>query len=92
MGKLCKNWVKHTNDFQNLLTLTILFYRFRNPNPSENIQNVDKWEPVRSEKLEYYNIKNYDTMKMEENLYEDRVKFWRSLPTDPERTKIRDEL
>ncbi|KAF2892971.1 hypothetical protein ILUMI_13205 [Ignelater luminosus] len=65
-----------------LTTLWTNFVITGNPTPVTNNILPSKWEPVQSENLEYYFIKNVTHVKMEKELFWDRIRFWKSLPID----------
>ncbi|KAF2902140.1 hypothetical protein ILUMI_04048 [Ignelater luminosus] len=75
-----------------MTTLWANFARTGNPTPDVSDLIPTKWEPIKTDKLEYYFIKNGTFLYMDENLYSERAKFWRSLPIDFRRERIRDEL
>lgn len=64
---------------------------FRNPTPQINELITTKWTPIKTEKLEYLHI-DAETLEMKDALFEKRVEFWRSLPLEPKKKGIKDEL
>ncbi|KAF2883617.1 hypothetical protein ILUMI_22551 [Ignelater luminosus] len=64
-----------------LTTLWTNFAATGNPTPTTDATIPLKWEPVKSENIEYYLIKNVTDLTMKERLYWDRISFWDSLPT-----------
>lgn len=89
------NYKPNESDKKMIDVLTTLWKNFAKtgkPTPENDPLFPTKWNPVQSEQLEYYFIKSNTDMKMAKNMYLDRVKFWRDLPTDSRRTEIRDEL
>lgn len=72
--------------------IALILWFFSNPTPDVNNLIPTKWKPIKSDKFEYYFIKNGSVLYMDENLYSERAEFWRSLPIDFRRERIRDEL
>ncbi|KAK4880601.1 hypothetical protein RN001_008747 [Aquatica leii] len=69
-------------DHQMIDVMTRLWYNFAstgNPTPKLDYLISTKWDPVMSDDVEYYFIENSKTMKMKQNLYEERFQFWKNL-------------
>lgn len=54
--------------------------RYRNPTPERTPEVPVKWKPVRTSKLEYLHIGNSKNLRMDDELFTDRVNFWSSIP------------
>ncbi|XP_043595454.1 venom carboxylesterase-6-like [Bombus pyrosoma] len=62
--------------------LTSLWYNFANsgnPTPEVSEKIPIKWKPVRTQNLEYLHI-GQDDIRMSENLLQERIDFWQTLP------------
>lgn len=64
---------------------------FRNPTPDIGEVIEEKWNPVKSEDMEYYYI-DADNTKMKQGLFLERAKFWRTLATHSRKVIVKDEL
>ncbi|KAK4880605.1 hypothetical protein RN001_008751 [Aquatica leii] len=75
--------------------MTTLWYNFATTgNPTSNVDDIKSkhWQPVTTDNLEYYSIKNYDKVSMKKNLFEKRFQFWKNLNVFNEAEKIKIEL
>lgn len=70
--------------------LVISFSRNPTPRKDETVPSI--WRPVESEELEYYDIKNGEEATMDKGLFLERAKFWRSLPINSRRVRVKTEL
>ncbi|KAL3288036.1 hypothetical protein HHI36_002488, partial [Cryptolaemus montrouzieri] len=75
------------------LLTTYIFNFVQTGNPTPTIDNVvkTKWEPVKTDKLEYYHIDS-DVQEMRAPLYKERVAFWRRVALQPKKNLVREEL
>jgi len=64
-----------------ITTLWTNFAATGNPTPEEDLVTSVKWNPIQSNNLEYLHIKNGSDISMADNLYVNRRKFWKNLPT-----------
>ncbi|XP_045470486.1 venom carboxylesterase-6-like isoform X2 [Harmonia axyridis] len=67
------------------------FAKTGNPTPVTDDLITTKWTPIKSENLEYLHIDG-NTLEMKDALFKERVKFWRSLPLEPKKVVVKDEL
>ncbi|XP_967137.2 juvenile hormone esterase-like [Tribolium castaneum] len=74
-----------------MTTLWTNFAKFGDPTPVTNEDIPNKWTPVISKDMEYYNI-NLDSLEMRQGLFKSRAEFWRSLPIHAKTQEIKDEL
>ncbi|KAK4880602.1 hypothetical protein RN001_008748 [Aquatica leii] len=92
------SYVNHTpslEDKQMADVMTTLWYNFAstgNPTPKLDSLISTKWDPVVSDDVEYYFIKNSKAMEMKKNLYEERFQFCNKLSIYNNIHKLKDEL
>ncbi|KAK4880599.1 hypothetical protein RN001_008745 [Aquatica leii] len=63
--------------------MTTLWYNFANTgNPTPKLDSLlsTKWNPIMSDDVDYYYIKDSKIMEMKKNLYEERFQFWKKFP------------
>jgi len=75
-----------------LTSLWANFAKTGNPTPETNAVISTKWDPVQSENLEYYFIKNPSDIKMARGLYTERARFWSALTAYDDKYQARNEL
>lgn len=68
---------KHMTKFMS--TLWYNFANTGNPTPEDTDITTTKWEPVEYNKFKYLSIKRDSTVEMEQQLYEERFRFWEKL-------------
>lgn len=73
-----------------LTSLWVNFASSANPTPKITDTLPVKWQPVRSESLEYLRIGSPSDIRMRKNLNPERMRFWSGLPVRPdlEREKV----
>ncbi|KAK4880603.1 hypothetical protein RN001_008749 [Aquatica leii] len=77
------NYKPSLEDIKMTDVMTTLWYNFAstgNPTPKLDSLINTKWDPVLSDGVEYYYIKDSKTFEMKKNLYEERFQFWKKLP------------
>lgn len=75
-----------------MTTLWTNFAIFGNPTPENDSSALVKWEPVESDRENYYSIKTHSNIQLEEGLFTERASFWKKISVDSRRIRIRDEL
>ncbi|KAF2899652.1 hypothetical protein ILUMI_06512 [Ignelater luminosus] len=82
------NYIPNEMDIRVSNVLTTLWTNFAktgNPTPTNDLLLPEKWQPVQSENLEFYLIRNDKDIRMTEKPYWERSKFWMYLLTDIEK-------
>ncbi|KAF2887003.1 hypothetical protein ILUMI_19169, partial [Ignelater luminosus] len=63
-----------------------------NPTPTTNSLIKPKWEPIQNDVLSYYFLRSDYDVKMTQDIYKERIDFWKNLSYDSRNSRIKDEF
>ncbi|KAK4880583.1 hypothetical protein RN001_008729 [Aquatica leii] len=72
--------------------LWVTFATHGNPTPEDTFGTIPKWQPSEVDHVNYYFIKDGQTVENNTSLFKKRSKFWKKLELNDKRKQLKDEL